>query len=69
MKKKMRQFGFLIFIFILFFTLLNMVIFPLINSNTIQNSFIIIFSFWFMMILLLFVISHGYKKEHKDEHV
>lgn len=69
MKKKMRQFGFLIFIFILFFTLLNMVIFPLINSNTIQNSFIIIFSFWFMMILLLFFISHGYKKEHKDEHV
>ncbi|MDX9795780.1 MAG: hypothetical protein RBT24_03010 [Arcobacteraceae bacterium] len=69
MRKKMKQFSFLIFIFILFFTLLNMVFFPLINSNTIKNSFTIIFSFWFIMILLLFIISYGYKKEQKDDHV
>jgi positive regulator of sigma E activity len=69
MKKKMQQFSFLIFLFILFFTLLNMVVFPLINSNTIKNSFIIIFSFWFIMIALLFFISRVYNKEDKEEHV
>jgi hypothetical protein len=52
-----------------FFTLLNMVVFPLINSNTIKNSFIIIFSFWFIMIALLFFISRVYNKEDKEEHV
>jgi len=69
MKKKMQQFSFLIFLFILFFTLLNMVVFPLINSNTIKNSFTIIFSFWFIMIVLLFFISRVYNKEDKEEHV
>lgn len=69
MKKKMQQFSFLIFSFILFFTLLNMVIFPLLNVNTIQNSFIIIFSYWFVMIILLFLISWVYKKNKKEEHV
>lgn len=65
----MQQFSFLIFSFILFFTLLNMVIFPLLNVNTIQNSFIIIFSYWFVMIILLFLISWVYKKNKKEEHV
>jgi len=69
MKKKMQQFSFLIFLFILFFTILNMVIFPLININTIKNSFSIIFSFWFIMIVLLFFISRMYNKEDKEEHV
>jgi positive regulator of sigma E activity len=69
MKKKMQQFSFLIFLFILFFTILNMVIFPLININTIKNSFSIIFSFWFIMIVLLFFISRVYNKEDKEEHV
>ncbi|MFA7091359.1 MAG: hypothetical protein WC149_05880 [Arcobacteraceae bacterium] len=69
MKKKMQQFSFLIFLFILFFTLLNMVVFPLINVNTIQNSFILIFSFWFLMIVLLYVISRVYRKNKKEEHV
>ncbi|MFA6789937.1 MAG: hypothetical protein WCR15_09650 [Arcobacteraceae bacterium] len=69
MKKKMQQFSFLIFLFILFFTLLNMVVFPLINVNTIQNSFILIFSFWFFMIVLLYVISRVYRKNKKEEHV
>ncbi len=69
MKKKIQQFSFLIFLFILFFSLLNMVIFPLLTTNTIKNSFIIIFSFWFIMIVFLYVISKVHRKYNKEEHV
>jgi len=69
MKKKMQQFGFLIFLFILFFIILNIVIFPLINMSSIENSFIIIFAFWFIMILLLYFISRVHTKNEKEENV
>ncbi len=67
MKKKIHKFGFLTFLFIFFFTILNIIIFPLIQNMTItKNSFLLIFSFWFLMIFVLFVIDYTHQKDLKE---
>ncbi|WP_419769875.1 MAG: hypothetical protein ACNI3C_11140 [Candidatus Marinarcus sp.] len=68
MREKFQKPAFLIFTFILFFALLNMFIIPITYYNTLENSFILIFAFWAVMICVLFLMSYFniYKKEDFD---
>jgi predicted membrane channel-forming protein YqfA (hemolysin III family) len=67
MRKSVKKPAFLVFIFLIFFVLLNMFIFPLLSLNTIEHSFTLIFTFWFIIIVVLYFIGTSFYKEFKDE--
>jgi hypothetical protein len=66
-RKSIKKPAFLVFVFLTFFVLLNMFIFPLLTTNTLAVSFTLIFTFWFMIIVVLYFISSLFYKETKDE--
>jgi hypothetical protein len=58
---------FYLFIFIFFFTTLNIFILILLDNISVVSSFFTMYLFWFLMIIVLFIISRNLSKIQFDE--
>ena len=58
---------FYLFIFIFFFTTLNVFILILLDNISVVSSFFTMYIFWFLMIVVLFIISRNLSKIKYDE--
>lgn len=63
----MKKVSFLIMLFLLFFSLLNFYILPLIKSINLKESFIVLFTFWAIIILVLYLLSSKLLKDDLAE--
>lgn len=57
MKKLINSFIFLPYLFLIFFIIINVYIVFQININDLLTSYITIYTFWFLIIILLIFIS------------
>lgn len=66
MKRLFNSSVFLIYLFILFFGIINIYLVFQIDSTNIFDSYILLYSAWFLIILILKLISHYINIEGKD---
>jgi len=57
MKRLLYRPLFLFLLFILFFLILNIFVLPLLDNISVVGSFFTMYSFWFIMIVFLYLIS------------
>ena len=58
---------FLFFIFILFFIMTNVFIVSILDNISVTSGFFTVYSFWLLIIVILFITSRALIKIDKDE--